>query len=212
MLELLEVSPVSRASSLHCSEDSIFCSWHTCISTCVVWGDKPQAHDSLVEFPIHLCVENPESPQGGGGGQRMIGFQTESISRGVRGIWSFWIRRNTFLEGEKEREREWNPALILPTGVHGTTYRWWYSDSLGISPARDMKCIWEEKEKKKTYAPGGGGNKRIGTPAISPLRIRTGPPFSTPITHIMRSAVGGIRAQTSHVTQGSVTSPLKCGN
>lgn len=34
----------------------------------------------------------------------------------------------------------------------------------------------------------------------------------SPITHIMRLAVGGIRAQTSQVTRGSVASPPKCGN
>lgn len=68
------------------------------------------------------------------------------------------------------------------------------------------------KGKKKTLCPGGWGEQTHRNTGNLSIKGKDRATFSTPITHIMRSAVGGIGTLTSHVTHGSVTSPPKCGN
>lgn len=84
---------------------------------------KPQARDSWVDSPIHLHMENPENPQGGEGEQRTTSFQTLSQSRGEPDEAVLILKQKKHISRKKKKKKR-NPASILPTGVHGTTYRW----------------------------------------------------------------------------------------
>lgn len=66
--------------------------------------------------------------------------------------------------------------------------------------------------KKKKLCPGGGGIRTSNTDRLSLEYKDRITLLSAPITHIMKSAVGGIRVHTSHATPGSVVAPPKGWN